>query len=136
MKRIRVIFVAAVALLSVVSCQEKALLEEFTDERSEIGLTVKGQDVFTFEENLCQIGYDDALRQFRVSDDMMTDYFILTVNDLPEIGYETTASLVYTTDDDLISMKGLTFKLVKMGHDGTMWFWNKKNSIGAVVRKL
>ncbi|MCQ2145342.1 MAG: hypothetical protein MJY72_06340 [Bacteroidales bacterium] len=136
MRRLFIIMVAAIAAISAASCTEKALLEEFTNEKSEIGLTIKGQDIFTYDENSCQLGYDESLRQFRVSDDMMTDYYILTVDNVPEIGYETQASLIYTTDDDVISQRGLSFKLVKVGRDGTMWFWNKKNTIGAVVRKL
>ena len=132
----RHIIIAAVAIILATSCSDKAMLEEFTNDVQGIGLTMKGNRVFSYDENLCQLGYDESLNQFRISDDSMTDYFVLTVDALPDVGSETSGKLSFTTDDDLINMSGLTFKLVKKSPDGLMWFWNKKNAIGAVVRKL
>lgn len=102
---------------------------------AELGLTFKGEKYDRFTEETSQYGYRKDVNEFRVSNDNMSDYFVLRLDRIPSVGDETTGTLIYTTVDDIVTKSGMHFKLVKAENE-YYWFWNKKNSIGAVVRKL
>ena len=124
------------SVLLLASCTNKELQDEFTNTDNEIGLTCRGESLFEYNEAECQLGYKESSHEFRVSDDTMTDYFILRLDAIPSVGSETTGTLIYTTEDNVVTKSAMKFKLVKTGSGDMYWFWNKKNAIGAVVRKF
>lgn len=123
------------AAFAASSCAEKELQEEFVVSPAEFGLTIKGTRYDRFAEETCQYGYMESNHEFRVSNDNMSDYYVLRLDRIPGVGEETSGELVYTTEDNIVSKPGLKFKLLKVEKD-YYWFWNKRNSIGTVVRKL
>jgi len=130
----RIIYIM-VLLLAVVSCTEKELQEEFVNTDSGIGLTIKGEKIFDYTENNCQYGYNESKCEFRVCNDTMSDYFVIQLDKMPAEGSEASGNLVYTTATNVVSKSGVSFKLLK-SEKGYLWFWNRKNSIGVVVRSL
>ena len=47
-----------------------------------------------------------------------------------------TASLTWFQNYEVQKRDGIPFKVEKIADDGTVWLWNGKESIGAVVRIL
>ena len=100
-------------------------------------LKVKGRMVFLYDEATCQLGYTPALHEFRTGNDDMSDFFILRCDMTPkEAGQTVTASLTWLQNYEVQKRDGLTFKVEKVTDDGTVWLWNGRESIGAVVRIL
>lgn len=130
--------ILALLIPLLVSCDKnKGFEEEFIRNTEQIGLTIKGEQVFTYDPRSCQLGYNQASREFRVMDDNMSDYFVIELSrELTQIGSSCTAVVRYTTKDDIITKTGVSFTLEKKGQDGLMWLWGKKSGIGAVVREL
>jgi len=120
---------------SAVSCTNKELQEQFEADGVNIGLTYYGETIFKYTDGLCQLGYDASKNEFRVSDDAMNDYYVVRLDKMPSVGEESTGTLIYTTDSDIVTKTGLRFKHLKSDGD-KMWLWNRKNAIGCVVWKI
>lgn len=133
---LRLSCLAAAALLSVVACNDSELKEEFVQTSDEPGLVIKGQQMYDFGKGNCQLGYRESAHEFRVSDDTMSEYLVLTLEKEIEVDEECSCSLTYTTKTDIITRNKLRVKLLKKEKDaiGTrMWFWNKSDKMGITV---
>ncbi len=108
--------------------------EDFKTACPTVGLTVSGVPAYEFSDASVQMSFNESKRQFRVSDDSMKYYYVLTVDKLPQgLGSTFTGDVVWTTNVDVRKRSGLKFKVINMSGD-LMWVWNKKNDIGLVVR--
>lgn len=100
-------------------------------------LKVKGRMAFLYDEATGQLGYVPARHEFRTGNDDMSDFFILRCDTAPkEEGQTVTASLTWFQNYEVQKRDGIPFKVEKITDDGTVWLWNGKESIGAVVRIL
>jgi len=139
MNRIYLIVLSVAALLLAASCDKNELREEFVQTTDELGLIIHGVPAFEYKAETCQVGYNTAKKEYRISDDKMSEYVILTVDKIPSLDGETTGTLTYTTETNIITKTGLHLKLVKQKSSAlgnTMWYWNKKNSIGIIVTSI
>lgn len=106
----------------------------FVNNEDDISLTIAGQKVFSYNPNTCQIGYNAGNRQYRVSDDNMSDFFILTVKKIPEEEGEMIYSTIYYTTRDRIKTENMDLKVVKKDNDGKIWLWNSSKKCGVVIK--
>lgn len=135
MKRHLCIFLLLASAVLTSSCNKAELFPLFI-EREDIHLQVGGEDVFKYDENSCQLGFNRELKQFRVHTDNMSDYFCITMNDLPESeGDIVVADISWTTMRDVKYRKKITLEAVKLKGD-KIWFWNDGQRIAAVVQIL
>ena len=135
MKRLAILMVA---LALCVSCEhnrgfENALLKSETE-----CLRISGKDVFVYDPLTCQLGYNAALREYRVGTDTMSDYFCLRLSATPrEEGQTIDKCLVeWTTADDMRSLKNLTFEVKRLDESGRIWLWCKSSKVFVLVRSL
>ncbi|MBQ7195367.1 MAG: hypothetical protein IJS07_07010 [Bacteroidales bacterium] len=135
MKRI-VLLLALVALC--VSCEhhrgfESSLLKSETE-----CLRVSGTDIFVYDPLTCQLGYNAALREYRVGTDTMSDYFSVRLSENPreEGQLIDKCQLEWTTPDDMRTMKNLTFEVKKLDEQGRVWLWCKSSKVFVLVRGL
>lgn len=99
-----------------------------------ISLSIEGREVIAFDSLKYQQGYNSLKNEFRVYDDDLKNGFIIQCNEAPlredqQIG----ASLNYFTSGGEKKTTTLTFEIQKISADGKIWFWNKKQRIGAIV---
>ena len=109
-------------------------MEEFKNE-SGIGLTIKGKSVFQYDSADCQLGFNESRNEFWVTDDNMANYFILKCKKFPSEGDSVTADITYTTDNDIVSRKGVVFQV--LGYDSEtekISLWNQSRKIGVIVK--
>ena len=84
-----------------------------------------------------QMGYNAQKNEFRVHDDSMGNYFILSCNARPDTeGQELEADIQWTMKTSIKRFEGVEFEVKKTSADGCVWLWNKTQGIGVVVRKL
>lgn len=101
-----------------------------------IRLTVGGYNQFVYDAATCQMGFCREKGEFRVGTDNMSDYFILTVSEIPSsVGQVVNCSLIWTTWSSLESKSRIALEAVKLEGD-KIWLWNPQARIGAVVRTL
>jgi len=136
MRRIYTIMLAVASSFALLSCvNSKELEEEFVKSMNGLGLEVKGYPAFEYNETDCQYGNNVEKKEFWVAKDDMSDYFSITLDRLPSVGGECTATVVYTTPDNIITKTGIKFTLLKIDELDQIWFWSKQSKIGAVVAK-
>lgn len=129
------VILAAVIAIAATSCVKNQFNENTFRENEELGLTIKGEKIITYDENTSQISYNESRNEFRITDDTMADFMILTCDEFPSEGKTITGSLTYTTSNDIKTKKNMSFKVSKTDRNtGKIWMWNQSGRIGAVVR--
>lgn len=129
--------IAAVMILICGCGPHMFTIEEFS-ETENISLRIKGARILEYKAETHQLGFNREKCEFRVHDDDMADYFIITCDEMPsQTGQKVTADLKYTTPDDVKTRNGVEFEVTGIGTgDGRIWLWNQKYQIGAVVKAL
>ena len=106
-------------------------------EISDVCLRVKGEEVFGYIPYATQMSLNRGRKEFRAGTDTMSDYFLLKMSELPrEHGQVFTGTLQWTTADDIVTRTGLSFKVEKVGDDGTVWLWCAAQKITVVMKML
>ena len=133
MKKFIILILVAAGLISC----SRYDIEEILLQRDDISLTVKGLDQIAYKSETFQIGYDEKNNTFRVFDDNLAHWFVLSCSERPASeGQELQADISWTTPSATRSKKGLDFRVEKTGSDGYIWLWCKDEAIGVVVREL
>lgn len=136
MKRIAEIFtMLALAVMAAACGPENIPSPEFIGS-DEIKLEMDGKLIFSYNENICQMAFNRDMHEFRVSDDSMQNYFILKVDQMPEVlDQVVTGNISWATDRDLGSKKQITLKVVRLEGE-RIWLWSSNHQIGVTVDVL
>ena len=128
-------YIAAAALLALAACTKTPEIDPVILSSDDYTLVVRGKSIHSFTENECQLGFNASLKQFRVGNDKMTDYYVLNCDRIPSGKDESvTASLEWTLGQTVQKRSSLKFK-VKKAEDGRFWLWDSKDEIAVVVYK-
>ena len=93
--------------------------------------------MLAYDPDTFQLGYNEEKNEFRVFDDDMGNWFVLTCNDRPSTeGQEVKADLKWTTVNTTRSRAGLTFTVEKTDSKGYIWMWCEEEAIGVTVREF
>ena len=122
-------------LFGIVGCAHYDVVEVLLN-RNDISLTIKGNPVFVFNPDNCQIAYNSAKNEYRAMTDSASEYFVLQAyQSLSSLGQEISADLCYTMDGRAINKKGLIFRIEKISNsEGLVWLWCSSDNIGLVIR--
>ena len=134
MKRILLAF----ALMSAVSgCVRKYEPDAAFLERDVLSLEMDGSSVVEYEPETWQVGFSRENRQFRVHNDTMSEYYVLTCSALPDhVGQKLTCSLKYASYKVAVYKSGMEFEVKKMDDNGVIWLWNSRKRVGVTVKEL
>ena len=133
MRKVLNILLCVAVALSVVCCHGRNGYDRDFQESDTISLTVNREKVFEYDPFTCQLGYNDAKREFRVSTDNMSDYFIVTLSKIPTSkDDQVTGSITWTGPDYTRDLKNLSFNTVKVEH-GKIWLWNQANKLAVLI---
>jgi hypothetical protein len=133
MKRIYALLILTAVTVSCIQTD----INEVLLMKEEISLTVKGEEMMTFNEFSCQLGYNSDTNEFRVYDDNLGNMFIITCNARPSAeGQILRADLTWTTSSSTKKRSGLNFTVKKISPDGLIWLWCDSDRIGVIVKEL
>ena len=103
----------------------------------DISLTWKGSVQVMFNEQTCQLAYNDQRNEYRVYDDKLGDWFVIACSQRPVAeGEVLTADVSWTGDRTPKSYKGLEFTVRRVNEDGLIWLWNERNKIGIIIKDI
>ncbi|MGM9788921.1 MAG: hypothetical protein ACI3Y9_01270 [Candidatus Cryptobacteroides sp.] len=101
------------------------------------GLTVEGQDKLIYNPVTFQLGYSETVKEFRIHNDNMNEYLILTCSAIPsKEGQKINCDLKCISENYSLTRSGLSFKVEQLADDGTVWLWCGKKRIGVRVKIL
>ncbi len=130
------IFVSFVCLI-LAGCEKQHSPDPKFIVSNDIALSINGHVKVKYVPETFQIGFSRDKRQFRVHNDTMSEYFIMTCSELPESeGQNIKCTLKYTCDGKANYFGSMTYNVAKLANDGTIWLWNSKKSIGVTVKVL
>ena len=88
----------------------------------EIVLKIDGAVKVKYVPETFQLGFSPERKQFRVHDDNMTRFYILTCSELPDhVGQQIRCSLKYGINGKMSYKSGMSFEVEKMDESGTVW---------------
>lgn len=127
------LFMALLALLT--GCVEtNEPLPEFTG-TGELSLRINGKTIMKYEPLTWQLSCNTQKKQFRVHNDTMSDFYVLTCSELPDKkGQQIKADLLWTSSR-INKQNGLTFIVLSILGDGTVWLYNRKLGAYLSIRK-
>ena len=130
------LFALLAALVAFPACNRDGF-NKADFELTDVCLKVKGTLVYQYVSGSSQMALNRGRKEFRAGTDTMSDYFRLTLSELPrENGQTMTGSLQWTTSDNTPSLSGLSFKVERIGDDGTVWLWCPSQKILVVMKLL
>lgn len=133
MRKVLNILICVAVALAVASCNGRNGYDRDFLESDTISLTVNREKVFEYDPFTCQLGYNDAKREFRVSTDNMSDYFVVTLSKIPTSkDDQVTGSITWTGPDYTRDLKNLSFNTVKVERE-KIWLWNQANKLAVII---
>lgn len=123
------------ALLLPVSCSDQRMQNAFC-ESEDIRLMVGGEIPFIYNPGTCQLAFSRELREFRAHTDNMSDFYTVTLSEVPEsIGQRVSGDLIWTTSKEVLRRKNLTLEVVRIEGE-QIWLWSESGRIGLTIRVL
>ena len=133
---VRILLPLLLLVMTISCCREKDNTDPAFLASEDLGLTIAGKALFSFDPLTCQASFNRGRRQFRLSTDTMSDYVVATLSEVPsEKGQTVSADLRWTTERDIRTKKVSAFKVVKI-ESGKVWLWNKGEKIGLCLKIL
>lgn len=120
----------------MLGCEEYDI-EQILLTREDISLTMKGTEQIAYDPLDFQLGYNAAKNEFRVFDDEMANWYVLTCKTTPsDTGQEIKADLSWTTQSSTRTRNDLILTVEKTDSEGHFWMWCEDYAIGIVVKKI
>ena len=135
MKKIFLYMAALAALLLTGGCVQYDVTEVLLT-RDDVSLTIKGNPLFVYDPDNCQVSYNTQKNEYRAMTDDGAKYFVLKADQsLSNFGQEFSADLRYTESGKEKSEKDLTFRIEKISNsEGLVWLWCPSDNIGLVIK--
>jgi|SRR5574344_42536 hypothetical protein len=135
MRKYLILF-AAIAALFLTSCRSEDKIDPEFLATKNVSLTVNGTTKFYYSAAKCQLGYNASKKEFRVSNDDMSEYYIVTLESMPtEVNQKIKGNISWTESANIVTKNGIEFKVGSIS-DGQYWLWNSKEKIGVIVLLL
>lgn len=132
----RKILLFIVIMLCLTGCRLYDV-DEILLKRQDIFLTIKGEDILVYKPDTFQISYNDRKNEFRVFDDDLGHWFILTCRERPSTeGQTLRADLKWTGSNTTRSRTNLTFRVERTDAEGYVWMWCDDEATGIIVREF
>lgn len=115
--------------------QGSTSLSSFTRDNT-VRLEIDGQKVFVFNENTCQLSYNENRCTFRAHTDTMLDFFTVKLDRIPSsMGEEVTADITWNTTYGERAKNNITLSVQRIWGD-VIWLCDASQHTAAVVRTL
>lgn len=137
MKQLRTIGILSILVLLLGTGCNRDGFDKDDFEITDVCLKVKGSVVYSYAGGSSQMAFNRGRKEFWAGTDTMSDYFQLKMSEIPgENGQVLTGTLQWTTDDNIVTRNGLTFKVERIADDGTAWLWCAAQRITVVMKLL
>ena len=122
-------------LCVLAGCTSKNELAEALLECQDISLTWKGTVQVTYAPETFQLGYNSARHEYRVYDDKLAYWFIVSCSEKPTSeGQTLKADVSWTGNSKTYSSKNMQLTVKKTDTSGRVWLWNQSESLGIIIK--
>ena len=125
----------ALLLTLLVSCRNETLPGQFLSDDT-VRLEISGATVFLFDEDGCQLSFNEKRKTFRAFTDTMLDYFEIQLDAIPDkVGDRTNATVIWSTENGERTKENITLEARGIRGD-VIWLCDPGRHTAAVVRVL
>ena len=136
MKRLLHILACVSAVIVLYGCENKNTpLDSFILDET-IRLELDGVKVFVYDNNRCQLAFNEQRRLFRANSDTMLNYFELVLDRIPDKeGEDLTGNLWWSTVAGERSRNNITLNVKRIKGD-IIWLCDTSQRTAVVIRVL
>ena len=128
-----ILLLTAAGLLA--GCRHDDVSEAFSLDGT-VRIECDGAIVFQYNPVTCQQFFNRDSGTFRVGTDTMSDYFSVTLAEIPSShGDVVRGDIRWTTDSGMSDIRNVTLKVMKLEGD-TVWLWSRSAKIGLTLKLL
>ena len=128
------VFILVLLCCGLWSCSSK-VDEEFL-RGEDLCLEQGGETVFRYTASDCQISFNPDKKQFRVMEDTMSKYYMVTCSEMPSsTGQKITADISWSAGAGVQTLSGVEFRVEKIEGD-QIWMWSSKRKTAVSVRVI
>ena len=110
-------------------------IDEILLERSDISMTMRGKDIYSFNPDEGQISVNASLGEYRMFDDNLENWVVMVWDERPTgEGQKIRMDLSWKIKKNPKEMKGLEFEVMKTDGNGMIWLWNSSDKIGMAIK--
>ena len=110
-------------------------VEEILLVRSDISLTMKGKEIYSFDSDKAQIGFNAERNEYRMFDENFLNWVSMTWNEKPvSEGQVVLMNLEWDTKVNARKKTELEFEVRKTDGSGMVWLWNSSDNIGLAIK--
>ena len=103
--------------------------------RSDISMTQKGKDIYSFNPDEAQISVNAALGEYRMFDEDLSSWVELVWDERPTgKGQKIRMDVSWKVRKNPKEMKGLEFEVMRTDGSGMIWLWNSSEKIGITIK--
>ena len=115
------------------ACKQEVPYESFSLDDS-LHMEVNNSTCFTYNWQNCQMMCSRDTRTFRAGTDSMSEYYEVSLRNIPgEVGQNVVGNVYWTSETMIVNKKNITLETVRIEGD-KIWLWNSQFKIGVVVR--
>lgn len=127
----RKLAIISAAIVLACSCNNK-VREEFLAS-PDICLEESGKVILKYEPATCQMSVNPDKKQYRIMDDTVSSYYMLTLNDTPSaIGQKIIGDLRWSSGVSVENYTGVEFTVEKL-EDGHAWLWYGRRKVAVSI---
>ena len=110
-------------------------IEEILLDRSDVSVTMKGREIYSYDPKNAQIGFNSERNEYRVFDENFLNWFEITWDEKPSSqGQKISMDIEWGTKTGFRKEKGLEFEVRKTDDSGMIWLWNSSEKIGVTIK--
>lgn len=130
-------FIILLSALMLCSCDWQGVtdLTQFLSDNT-VRLEIDGVRVFSYDDDGCQLAYNERRCEFRAHTDTMLDYFVVDLSEIPSrAGTKVNATVAWSTPNGESTKENITLEAKRISGD-VIWLCDAGKRCAAVVKVL
>lgn len=130
----RKILITLLAGIMAAGCTEYDI-EEILLERTDMSVTMKGKEIYSFNPHQAQICFNEEHNEYRMFDEDFLSRVTLIWSEKPvSEGQKIIVDIDWGTRTSFRKKNGLEFEVRKADGTGMIWLWNSSDKIGITLK--
>ena len=130
----RRIFIILLTGIISAGCNEFDI-EEILLSRSDISVTYKGREIYSFNPDKAQISFNEERGEYKLFDENAQNWVCIVWDERPNgPDQKIFVNLEWKARNNTKQYKDLEFEVKQMDDSGTVWLWNRSENIGLTVK--
>lgn len=111
-------------------------VDEILLDRSDISVTIRGREIYSFDPNRAQISFNADKGEYRMFDEDFLNWVTIIWREFPSSkGQKVLMDIEWGTKTNFKEREGIEFEVRKID-DRMIWLWNESDKIGLTLTIL